>query len=256
MNIGFIPFTLIDLVDIILVAYLLFMLYRVTKGTNTPYIIIGIIVLYIVWIIVKAMNMVLFASLIGKLISLGVLALVILFQPEIRKFLQIIGSQRAHFRIIGRLVPRKQTSIESLKPLVSACIDMSNDKTGALIVCAREDMLKSIIENGIRVDAKITSSLVKNIFFKNAPLHDGAMIISDGRITAAKCILPVTQSPVPKSYGTRHRAAIGLSEVSDAVVLVVSEETGGISIAKHGVITRDIAKKDLMRVLLEAVETK
>lgn len=256
MTIGFIPFTLIDLIDIILVAWLLYLLYRVTKGTNTPYIILGIVVLYIVWIIVKAMNMVLFASIIGKLISLGVLALVILFQPEIRKFLQIIGSQRAHFKLLRRIVPQKQISFENLKPVVSACFDMSDDKTGALIVFAREDMLKNIIDSGISVDADITPSLLKNIFFKNAPLHDGAMVIADGRIVAAKCILPVTQSPVPKDYGTRHRAAIGLSEISDAVVLVVSEETGGISVAKHGQIVRDIQKKDLMRYMIKALTEK
>ena len=134
---------------------------------------------------------------------------------------------------------RKKEDINT-SPIVSACLDMSTNKTGALIVIRQKDDLMFIIENGIALDANISVSLLKNIFFTNAPLHDGAVIIEGNRIVAAKCILPVTQSDVPKEYGTRHRSAIGVSELTDAVVVVVSEETGAISIAKGGQIKHNI----------------
>ena len=162
----------------------------------------------------------------------------------------MIGMRQKRFNFIARIFNRNDnTSVTIIAPIVQACREMSAHKTGALIVIGRQSDLRLITEGGIAIDAKISTPLLENIFFKNAPLHDGAVVIEGDRIVAAKCILPVTQSDVPKSYGTRHRAAIGMSEISDAIILVVSEETGGISIAHGGTIHRDIAPDQLAYLL-------
>ena len=247
---GFVPFTFIDFIDIILVAAIMFWIYRATRGTNAPYIISGIIMIYLMWVVVRTLNMELLSNILGQFVSVGVIALIIVFQPEIRRFLQMIGMRQKHFNFITRIFNRNDnTSVTIIAPIVQACREMSAHKTGALIVIGRQSDLRLITEGGIAIDAKISTPLLENIFFKNAPLHDGAVVIEGDRIVAAKCILPVTQSDVPKSYGTRHRAAIGMSEISDAIILVVSEETGGISIAHGGTIHRDIAPDQLANLL-------
>ena len=247
---GFVPFTFIDFIDIILVAAIMFWIYRATRGTNAPYIISGIIMIYLMWVVVRTLNMELLSNILGQFVSVGVIALIIVFQPEIRRFLQMIGMRQKRFNFIARIFNRNDnTSVTIIAPSVQACREMSAHKTGALIVIGRQSDLRLITEGGIAIDAKISTPLLENIFFKNAPLHDGAVVIEGDRIVAAKCILPVTQSDVPKSYGTRHRAAIGMSEISDAIILVVSEETGGISIAHGGTIHRDIAPDQLANLL-------
>ena len=247
---GFVPFTFIDFIDIILVAAIMFWIYRATRGTNAPYIISGIIMIYLMWVVVRTLNMELLSNILGQFVSVGVIALIIVFQPEIRRFLQMIGMRQKRFNFIARIFNRNDnTSVTIIAPIVQACREMSAHKTGALIVIGRQSDLRLITEGGIAIDAKISTPLLENIFFKNAPLHDGAVVIEGDRIVAAKCILPVTQSEVPKSYGTRHRAAIGMSEISDAIILVVSEETGGISIAHGGTIHRDIAPDQLANLL-------
>ena len=247
---GFVPFTFIDFIDIILVAAIMFWIYRATRGTNAPYIISGIIMIYLMWVVVRTLNMELLSNILGQFVSVGVIALIIVFQPEIRRFLQMIGMRQKRFNFIARIFNRHDnTSVTIIAPIVQACREMSAHKTGALIVIGRQSDLRLITEGGIAIDAKISTPLLENIFFKNAPLHDGAVVIEGDRIVAAKCILPVTQSDVPKSYGTRHRAAIGMSEISDAIILVVSEETGGISIAHGGTIHRDIAPDQLANLL-------
>ena len=247
---GFVPFTFIDFIDIILVAAIMFWIYRATRGTNAPYIISGIIMIYLMWVVVRTLNMELLSNILGQFVSVGVIALIIVFQPEIRRFLQMIGMRQKRFNFIARIFNRNDnTSVTIIAPIVQACREMSAHKTGALIVIGRQSDLRLITESGIAIDAKISTPLLENIFFKNAPLHDGAVVIEGDRIVAAKCILPVTQSDVPKSYGTRHRAAIGMSEISDAIILVVSEETGGISIAHGGTIHRDIAPDQLANLL-------
>ena len=247
---GFVPFTFIDFIDIILVAAIMFWIYRATRGTNAPYIISGIIMIYLMWVVVRTLNMELLSNILGQFVSVGVIALIIVFQPEIRRFLQMIGMRQKRFNFIARIFNRNDnTSVTIIAPIVQACREMSAHKTGALIVIGRQSDLRLITEGGIAIDAKISTPLLENIFFKNAPLHDGAVVIEGDRIVAAKCILPVTQSDVPKSYGTRHRAAIGMSEISDAIILVVSEETGGISIAHGGTIHRDIARGQLANLL-------
>ena len=247
---GFVPFTFIDFIDIILVAAIMFWIYRATRGTNAPYIISGIIMIYLMWVVVRTLNMELLSNILGQFVSVGVIALLIVFQPDIRRFLQMIGMRQKRFNFIARIFNRNDnTSVTIIAPIVQACREMSAHKTGALIVIGRQSDLRLITEGGIAIDAKISTPLLENIFFKNAPLHDGAVVIEGDRIVAAKCILPVTQSDVPKSYGTRHRAAIGMSEISDAIILVVSEETGGISIAHGGTIHRDIAPDPLANLL-------
>ena len=247
---GFVPFTFIDFIDIILVAAIMFWIYRATRGTNAPYIISGIIMIYLMWVVVRTLNMELLSNILGQFVSVGVIALIIVFQPEIRRILQMIGMRQKRFNFIARIFNRNDnTSVTIIAPIVQACREMSAHKTGALIVIGRQSDLRLITEGGIAIDAKISTPLLENIFFKNAPLHDGAVVIEGDRIVAAKCILPVTQSDVPKSYGTRHRAAIGMSEISDAIILVVSEETGGISIAHGGTIHRDIAPDQLANLL-------
>ncbi|MBR2368346.1 MAG: diadenylate cyclase CdaA [Alistipes sp.] len=240
---GFIPFTFVDFVDIVLVASLFYGVYRAMKGTSAPYIMMGIFVIYLLWILVRTFNLVLFSTILGQIISVGVIAILIIFQPEIRHFLQVIGRQRGRFEFLSRIFNLRQRKSEDdvdLRPIVQACQEMGEQKVGALIIIKQASDLSVIVESGIAIDAKVSTALLENIFFKNAPLHDGAVVISGGRVVAAKCVLPSTQQAVPKAYGMRHRAALGMSEVSDAIVIAVSEETGGISLAHDSVIKRNI----------------
>ena len=245
----FIPFTFVDFLDILLVASLMFGLYRMTRGTNAPYIFTGLIIIYAVWVIVRALNMMLLQTILGQIVSVGMLAIIIIFQPELRTFLQVLGMRQKGFNFVNRIFNMDKPKEVNLEPIVRACSEMSVTKTGALIVLSQKSDLADIIENGITINADLSVSLLENIFFKNAPLHDGAVIIHNNRVVAAKCILPVTHSNVPKSYGTRHRAAIGITETSDAIAITVSEETGGISVAFGGKIERNIAPKNLANII-------
>lgn len=246
---GFIHIGIIDIIDIFLVAMMLYYLYRVTRGTNAFSIILGVVMLYLMYVVVRALNMELLSGILGQFIGVGIIAVVVIFQPEIRRFLQMLGLQQNQriSRFFGGENNEDDLDIDSL---VKACIDMGETKTGALIVLQQTSDLSLMAEGGIAVDAKVSPSLLENLFFKNSPLHDGAIIINRNRVVAARCILPSTQSQVPKSYGTRHRAALGMSEVSDAIILVVSEETGALSIAQGGVIQRDIEPEKFKSVLV------
>lgn len=245
----FIPFTLVDFIDILLVSLLLYGLYRATKGTNALYILTGIVLIYLAWVVVNALNMELLSTILTQIISVGVIAFLIIFQPEIRRFLQMVGMRQKQLQFISRIFSSAQKEELNLSPIVDACREMAESKTGALIVIGQQSDLTLITDGGISINAAVSQSLLQNIFFKNAPLHDGAVVIEDNRIVAAKCILPVTQSAVPKSYGTRHRAAIGMSEISDAIIVVVSEETGGISIAHDGQIRRNLPADKLEQTI-------
>lgn len=251
---GFIPFTFVDFIDILLVALIMFAIYRAMRGTSAPYIIAGIFVIYLVWILVRTFNLVLLSTILGQIISVGVIAILIVFQPEIRHFLQAIGRQRSNFHFLGRFFnTNRHKSTLDLQPIVTACREMGEQKTGALIIIKQSNDLSIIEESGIAIDAKVSVALLENIFFKNAPLHDGAVIVSGDRVVAAKCVLPVTQQEVPKSYGMRHRAALGMSEVSDAIIIAVSEETGGISIAHDSSIRRDIEPSRLTQSIQKSL---
>ena len=247
---GFIHIGIIDIIDIFLVAMMLYYLYRVTRGTNAFSIILGVVMLYLMYVVVRALNMELLSGILGQFIGVGIIAVVVIFQPEIRRFLQMLGLQQNQriSRFFGGENNEDDLDVDSL---VKACIDMGETKTGALIVLQQTSDLSLMAEGGIAVDAKVSPSLLENLFFKNSPLHDGAIIINRNRVVAARCILPSTQSQVPKSYGTRHRAALGMSEVSDAIILVVSEETGALSIAQGGVIQRDIEPDKFKSVLVK-----
>ena len=251
---GFIPFTFVDVIDIVLVASLLYGVYRAMRGTSAPYIIMGIFIIYLVWILVKTFNLVLFSTILGQIISVGVIAILIIFQPEIRHFLQVIGRQRERFEWLSRIFNfrnRRHEQDTELDPIVQACVEMGAEKVGALIIRKQSSASSVVEESGIAIDAKVSTPLIENVFFKNAPLHDGAMIIHNGRIVAAKCVLPSTQQAVPKSYGMRHRAALGMSEVSDAIIIAVSEETGQISLAHDSVIKRNIEPARLTKAIRE-----
>lgn len=248
---GFLDFTFWDFMDILSVALIMYYVYKITRGTQAPSIITGIIVVYLIWILVRALNMEMLSEIIGQIIGVGVIALIILFQPEIRRFLQVIGSrsrERQH-SFIGKLFDLNEeqaVDIAYLAPVTRACTDMAASKTGALIVLQQKSDMASIIETGIVLDASISVSLLKNIFFKNSPLHDGAVIINNARIAAAKCILPSTQNEVPVSFGMRHRAAMGISELTDCIVIVISEETGNISLAHRGQLKCDVTPDTLL----------
>lgn len=253
----FINITILDLIDIFIVALIIFNIYRLTRGTNAISIIVGILIIYLIWVIVRLLNMELLSMLLGQIIGVGVIALIIVFQQEIRRFLLILGSRyfSGHDRFFGRLSSRSKGEASSapedqwIEAIVEACRNMSASKTGALIVIAEDIDMTSIISTGKEVDAVVSQDLLENIFFKNAPLHDGAVVVSDRRIKAAGCILPSTESEVPSSFGTRHRAALGAAENYDVVVVAVSEEKGSISIARMGKLKINVSVKQLREEL-------
>ena len=235
---GFLSLSAIDILDVLMVAAILFVLFRWIRGSSAMNIFIAIVILLIVRVIVGSLGMKLMTSLMDTLFDVGLLALIIIFQPEIRHFLMRLGGSSSWWRkVVGRLVDSRGSNVaeKAVEEIVEACRVMGEQKTGALIVIPGRDSLEYIIETGDRVDAMVSRRLILNLFFKNSPLHDGAMIIRGDRILAARCTLPITsRTDIPANYGMRHKAAIGISEESDATVVVVSEETGNISYVKEG----------------------
>ncbi len=256
--ISFITIRFLDILDILLVTLLLYQMYRLLKGTVAFNIILGLFSLYLFWLVVKLLNMELIGTIMGQFIGVGVLALIIVFHPEIRKFLVFVGTHYnlnqvlALDKLLGT-TKKRTINQEQVDILVDACISMSKSLTGALIVMTRSLELNDQVNTGERLNAKISSSLLRTIFFKNSPLHDGAVIIRGNRIAAAGCILPLTQKEIDKSMGLRHRAAIGITENTDAVCIIVSEERGTISFAKEGEITRWLTKEKLITLLEENI---
>lgn len=233
----FFDFSLKDVVDILLVAALLYYFYKLMKESGSMTLFSGILVFILLWVFVShVLNMRLLGSIFDQLMSVGVLALIVIFQEEIRRFFKGLGSHR-HFKFLSNIFRGKEKSMDkdAILPVVMACMSLSQQKVGALIVVENNDNLGEYIETGEVVDAAIGQRLIEAIFFKNAPLHDGAIVIRNGRIVAAQCILPVSHNlNIPKRLGLRHRSAMGISEKTDAVAIVVSEETGGISVAQNG----------------------
>jgi diadenylate cyclase len=257
---AFITIRFLDILDILLVALLLYQLYRLLKGTVAFNIIIGLFSLYLFWLVVRLLNMELIGTIMGQFIGVGVLALIIVFHPEIRKFLVFVGTHYNVNRVFALdklLGTSKKRTInqEQIDIMVDACISMSKSHTGALIVITNTLELNDQVNSGERLNSKISSSLIRTIFFKNSPLHDGAVIIRGNRIAAAGCILPLTQKEIDKSMGLRHRAAIGITENSDAVCIIVSEEKGTISFAKEGEIIRRLTKEKLITLLEENIQS-
>ena len=245
-----------DIIDIVLVALLLFYVYRLMKESGTISIFYGIMAFIFVWLVAsEVFRMRLMGSILDKFMSIGLLILVILFQDQIKRFLVLLGSEK-RWGFLRKLMRHHNSSEKSVEetamPSVYACMSMAKSKTGALIVIQGEMPLESYAKTGDIIDAGINSRLIENIFFKNSPLHDGAMIISHNRIEAAGCILPVSHNDnIPRSLGLRHRSALGIAEQTDAMAIVISEETGRISNAYRGRLTGRVSSADLEQRLSE-----
>jgi len=251
---AFIQIKLIDVIDIVLVAVLMYVLYNLLKGTAAINIFLGIIAIFILWRFVLLLEMEMLSQILGAFISVGFIALIIVFQPEIRQFLLLVGTPRFLDKMRKRFgffkfSPGKYNELD-VDPIVSACRKMSVSKTGALIVIARLNELRQFAETGQIVDAKISDVLLTSIFFKNSPLHDGAVIILQNKIHAARAIMPVSaKKQISGSLGLRHRAAIGITEKTDALAIIVSEETGLIAYSQFGKLTQNITPSQLKNLL-------
>jgi len=240
-----------DVVDILLLAVLLYYAYRFISERRAGKLALGILITAIVMVVSDIINFHAVKFLLGNIFQVGMLALIILFQPELRGALEKMGEEPLRgFKGLGeqRSLASKTEMVEALCEAVS---DMSRTKTGALIVMERSTKLGDIIRSGVELDAKVTAYLIRNVFYNKAPLHDGAMIIRNGRICAASCFLPLTEREINQDLGTRHRAALGMSEISDALIIIVSEETGTISIAFNGQLQRNQNYQTLKQTLTE-----
>lgn len=253
----FFSFGITDAIDILLVAIILFQLYKIVKGTSATNIFIGLVLIYIVWIIVRAFDLKLLGSILGKFIDVGVIAVMVVFQQEIRKFLLYIGSneflKNKSWKSIFSMNTQENDSAFQLDvdAVIEACFNMSETKTGALIVISRKSDLKFYINTGEDVDSALTAKMLENIFYKNSPMHDGAVIIKNNRIVAARCVLPVTESEkFPSHFGMRHRAAVGITETTDAIAITVSEQTGAVSLTLAAEINTNLNREKL-RYLIE-----
>jgi diadenylate cyclase len=253
MNVLFITIKFLDVVDILLVALLLYQFYMLIKGTVAINIFITIFSIYLFWLVVKALNMQLLSTILGQIIGVGVIALIIVFQQEVRRFLLMIGTRymSKQFSLENLLtsnrypIPKVRT-----KEIARACVNMSKTKTGALVVISRNSALHFYAETGEIINANTTTALIETIFFKSNPMHDGAIIIIGDKIFAAHCVLPMSQSlEIPSSLGMRHRAGLGMTEHNDSLVIIVSEETGQVSIAEFGRLTVEVTLKELLKKL-------
>jgi diadenylate cyclase len=254
----FITIRILDIIDIILVAVLLYQVYRLIKGTVAINIFVAVFAVYLIWLVVKALNMELLSSILGQIIGVGVIALIIVFQQEIRRFLLIIGTRylsRKNFSLESLFsVNIKTSSSVNVAAIVQACENLGATKTGALIVIARKSELSTIAEGGDILNADTSSRMLESIFFKNSPLHDGAAIIIGEKIYAASCVLPTSENIyLPANFGTRHRAALGTAEKTDAIIIVVSEETGYISVCMSGEITTRLTPVELREFILKEI---
>jgi uncharacterized protein (TIGR00159 family) len=249
-----------DFIDILLVAVVLFYAYRLMKKSRSVNLFYGVLLFISVWILVsKVLEMKLLGSILDQLVSVGAIALIVLFQEEIRHLFYALGTHERVNKLFQFFKPK--TKLESgefryerdtIMPILLACLNMSKQKTGALIVLQNDLPLGDFIRTGERIDAKISQRLIENIFFKNSPLHDGAMIISGGQVTAASCILPISHDlDIPKEFGLRHRAARGISKETDALAIVVSEETGGITASFNNEYMPHMDAEMLERVLMK-----
>ncbi|UZO82671.1 diadenylate cyclase CdaA [Aquimarina sp. ERC-38] len=231
---------ILDVVDIVLVATLLYYIYKLVKGTAAINIFIGIVIIYLVWKLTQLLNMEMLSSVLGEFIGVGMFALIVVFQQEIRKFLLMIGStnfgrNRAFLKQLKFIRDDGEESTTDIKAIIKACEKMGKSHTGALIVIKRSTSLDFVKTSGDRMNIILNTPILESIFYKNSPLHDGAIIIEENKIVATRAILPVTnERNIPLRFGLRHRAAIGISEKTDAVVLIVSEESGKTSYIKNG----------------------
>jgi uncharacterized protein (TIGR00159 family) len=250
---SFIHIRILDVLDVFLVAFLLYQLYSLIKGTAAMRIFVGIFIIYLVWLLVKAMKMELLGTIMGQVIGVGMIALIVVFQQEIRQFLLIIGNKYVKggkFNFFSNAKAQGGYSLSNIEKISIAAIEMSLTKTGALIVISRDASLKSFAQHGEIINADISIQLLKNIFFKDSPLHDGAVLIENNRIYAAKCVLPISSNTdLPKEYGLRHRSALGMTEISDTIVIIVSEQTGHIAISRNSKIYKLSNNERLSKII-------
>ena len=240
--ISFLHFGITDILDILLLSIVMYQLYKLMRGTQAMSIFVVVIIFYVAWLVTKVFHMRLVSTIMGQIMGVGVLAIIVVFQPEIRRFLLKLGNkymQKSAFHSIFRAIAGTKgghgLTPANIDEITLACERMSSTKTGALIAIQRVADLGFVVETGDEIDALINRRLIDNIFFKNTALHDGAMVIAGNRIVAARCTLPMSESQkIPPQYGMRHRAAVGLSEQTDALLVVVSEETGSISVIVGG----------------------
>ena len=255
---AFITLRILDVLDITLVALLLYKIYMAIKGTVAFNIFMGIFIFYITWLVIKGLNMELMGTIMGQIMAAGVLALIVVFQQEIRKLFLMLGTRYNLNKglSIENLFSkdRREISSEVVKEIVLACEMLGRSRTGALIVLTNKAELNDYIDTGEKIDAVISVSLLENIFFKNSPLHDGGVIIQGDRIKAARCILPVSQKRLKNAQlGLRHRAALGMSSATDAQVIIVSEETGQISYAFNGKLKENLKPLELKQLIEEVL---
>jgi len=255
-QIGFLKINWNDIADVALVSVLIYNVYKLMQGTLAMRVFFGLLMLYFSFLFVQATQMELLTAILGQFMGVGVIAGIILFQQEIRKFLLLLGDsadfQELANNILG--INTKSNHELSIHELIDALQKMSRTQTGALIVVAKKNDLSRFVETGDLIDAEISSRLVQSLFFKNSPMHDGAMIIQNNRIKAARCILPVSENQdIPATMGLRHRAGIGISEVEDVLVLLVSEETGKVSIAQKGEVFYNLVLHEVQDRILQFI---
>jgi diadenylate cyclase len=249
-TIGFLEVSIVDVLDIALVSFLLFQVYNLMRGSVAVRIFVGFLSLYLIYLVVRAAEMELLSAILGQFMGVGVIAAIILFQQEIRKFLLLLGKTTSFNSENGFLsnLPwkkRKKADEFNITPLIEASKSLGGTNTGALIVLSKGSELKFYSESGDLIDAIVSKRLLISIFNKTSPLHDGAVIIYKGRIKAARCVLPVSEKDVPAQFGLRHKAAIGMSEATDTIVLIVSEETGQLSVARNGTIYHNLSNQEI-----------
>jgi uncharacterized protein (TIGR00159 family) len=242
------------MIDIALVAALLYQVYKLLKGSVAIKIFLGFLSIYLIYLLVRALRMELLSEILGQFMGVGVIAAIIIFAPEIRKFLLIIGrtsflSENSSWKDFLFFWRKKENSAFNISPIIDATKTLAGSNSGALIVISNNTGLKFYAESGDILDAELSKRLLISIFNKYSPLHDGAVIIYQGRIKAARCILPVTEREVPAQFGLRHRAAIGMSEATDALILIVSEETGQVSMAKNGKIMHNMSFQEVRETI-------
>lgn len=253
-KIGFLDISIVNMIDIALVAALLYQVYKLLKGSVAIKIFLGFLSLYLIYLLVRAVRMELLSAILGQFMGVGVIAAIIIFAPEIRKFLLIVGrssifSDDNVWKDILFFWRKKENSAFNISPIIDATKVLAGSNTGALLVISSTVELKFYAESGDILDAELSKRLLISIFNKYSPLHDGAVIIHKGRIKAARCILPVTEREVPAQFGLRHRAGIGMSEATDALILVVSEETGQISMMKNGKVLHNLSFQEFREII-------
>lgn len=253
-KIGFLDISIVNMIDIALVAALLYQVYKLLKGSVAIKIFLGFLSIYLIYLLVRALRMELLSAILGQFMGVGVIAAIIIFAPEIRKFLLLIGrssflSDDNMWKDLLFFWRKRENSVFNISPIIDASKTLAGSNTGALMVISKSTELKFYAESGDILDADLSKRLLISIFNKYSPLHDGAVIIYNGKIKAARCILPVTEREVPAQFGLRHRAGIGMSEATDTLILIVSEETGQLSMAKNGKILHNMSFQEVRETI-------